>query len=77
MREEREEREGYRTAGPSSCEEKIRNTREIFISFSLGVFLSPCVCAHVDGGADKKAATGAGSDFNPAFVSCFFTCGFT
>ena len=75
MREEREEREGYRTAGPPSCEEKIRNTREIFISFS--VFFCLRVCAHVDGGADKKAATGAGSDFNPAFVSCFFTCGFT
>ena len=28
---------------------------------------------HVDGGADKKAATGAGPDFNPAFVSLTFS----
>ena len=43
MREEREEREGYRTAGPSSCEEKIRNTREIFISLSVFFCLRVCV----------------------------------
>ena len=76
MREEREEREGYRTAGPS-CKRKKNipsthpqtnlNISQFFENFSLSLSLSLSLSA--DGAADKKAATGAGADFNPAFVS--------